>query len=85
MHHKDHEIEFDDHNSFFDGDLLTREDTRKSYGEHRFQSIGLIHGVVLVVIWTPRGPTGDIPHVISARKAVNHEQKAWSQRYQKRR
>ncbi|MGH8474817.1 MAG: BrnT family toxin [Methylococcales bacterium] len=82
---KDHRIDFADLDPFFDGDLLTREDTRESYGERRFQSIGLINGVALFVIWTPRGVTGDIPHVISARKAVNHEQKAWSQRYQKRR
>ena len=26
--------------NFFDGDLLTREDARESYGELRFQSIG---------------------------------------------
>lgn len=25
---------------FFDGDLLTREDTRAAYGELRFQSVG---------------------------------------------
>lgn len=25
---------------FFDGDLLTREDVRESYGELRFQSVG---------------------------------------------
>lgn len=80
----DHGIDLAGLEGFFTGDLLTREDTREAYGEPRFQSIGLFHGVVLFVVWTPRGEHGDIPHLISARKAVAHEQKAWFQRYRKR-
>jgi uncharacterized DUF497 family protein len=80
-----HGIDFADLEAFFDGDLLTREDAREAYGERRFQSIGVIYGVGLFVVWTPRGEAGDEPHLISARKAVAHEQKAWSQRYRKRR
>ncbi len=79
----DHGIDFADLEPFFDGDLLTREDVSEAYGEHRFQSIGVINGVLLFVVWTPRGVTGDQPHLISARKAVSHEQRAWSQRYRK--
>lgn len=30
--------------SFFDGDLLTREDARQAYGELRFQSVGWPRG-----------------------------------------
>ena len=80
---KEHGIDFVDLDPFFDGDLLTREDTRSTYGERRFQSIGVINGVALFVVWTPRGKTGDDPHLISARKAVNHEKNAWSRRYKK--
>jgi len=84
----DHGIDFADLDDFFLGDLLTREDARYAYGELRLQSIGLCNGVVLFVAWTPRGKDGgidhDIPHLISARKAVSHEQKAWFQRYHKR-
>lgn len=78
-----HGIDFVDLHSFFDGDLLTREDTREAYGEQRFQSIGVINGVALFVAWTLRGEAENIPHIISARKAVSHERKAWSQSYTK--
>jgi uncharacterized DUF497 family protein len=82
---RDHGIDFVDLEGFFDGDLLTREDNREAYGEQRYQSIGVFNGVALFVAWTPRGEEGDIPHLISARKAENHESQAWSQRYRKAR
>lgn len=78
-----HGIDFADLEPFFDGDLLTREDTREAHNERRFQSIGVIYGVTLFVVWTPRGETGDEPRLISARKAIGHEERAWSQRYRK--
>ncbi len=81
----EHGIDFADIEGFFDGDLLTREDERDSYGERRYQSIGVFNGVALFVVWTPRGEEGDIPHIISARKAENHEEKSWARYYQKRR
>lgn len=62
--------------SFFDGDLLTREDTREAYGETRFQSIGWHNGEMLFVVWTPKDD--EWPHIISARKAENHEREAWA-------
>lgn len=80
----DHGIDFADLEGFFDGDLLTREDTRDAYGEVRYQSIGVFQGVALFVVWTPRGDHGDVPHIISARKAVKHERQAWNRRYRKR-
>lgn len=80
---KDHGIDFADLDGFFDGDLLTREDDRQSYGETRYQSIGQFNGVVLFLVWTPRGESGEIPHIISARKAEKNESKIWQQRYQK--
>jgi uncharacterized DUF497 family protein len=80
---KDHGIDFADLEPFFDGDLLTREDTRQTYMEQRLQSIGVMYGVPLFVVWTPRGEEQDTPHLISARKAQNHEHKAWQGRYKK--
>src|ERR1700739_3665240 len=44
---KDHGIDFADLEGFFDGDLVTREDTRLAYGEPRFQSVGVFNGVPL--------------------------------------
>ena len=68
---------------FFDGYLLTREDKCRGYGEDRYQSIGIFNGVPLFIVWTPRGEEGDIAHLISARKATNHEYKAWLARFAK--
>ncbi len=80
----DHGIDFADLEGFFDDDLLTREDTRAAYGEMRYQSLGMLRGVLLFVVWTPHGEAGENPHLISARKADRHERKEWSQRYRKR-
>jgi uncharacterized protein len=79
----DHGIDLVDLDDFFDGELLTIEDVRESYAETRFQSVGIVEGVPLFVVWTPRG-TDDVPHVISARRAVKHEEQAWHWRYSKR-
>jgi hypothetical protein len=68
----------------FDGNLLTREDDRQVYGEQRYQSIGVIHGVCIFVAWTPRGDD-DNPHLISARKAEKHEEKIWARFFRKTR
>ena len=81
---KDHGIDFSGLVDFFDGDLMTREDTREAYREQRFQSVGVSNGVVLYVVWTPRGMDVSTPHLISARKAEKHETKKWQSRYQKR-
>jgi uncharacterized DUF497 family protein len=62
--------------SFFDSDLLTREDTRAAYGQLRFQSIGWHIDQLLFVVWTPGDD--DWPHIISARKAEKHEREAWA-------
>ena len=82
---KDHGIDFADLEDFFGRNLLTREDLRDAYGERRYQSVGMFNGVALFVVWTPRGEEGDIPHLISARKAENHEEKSWARYYRKRR
>ena len=78
----DHGIDFEDLEGFFAGDLLTLEDLREPYGETRFQSVGVLEGVPLFVGWAARGGD-DEPHVISARKAVKHEEQAWHRRYER--
>jgi len=64
-----HGIDFADLDPFFDGDLLTREDTRAAHWEQGLQSVGVLNGVALLVVWTPPDEQGEIPHLISARKA----------------
>ena len=53
------------------GFTISREDAREAYGEIRLQTLGLYQGIVVVmVIHTPRG---EVDHIISVRKADNHE------------
>jgi len=51
-------------------EALITEDTRRDYGERRFQAIGLIGMRVYVLVHTPR--EGRV-HVISLRKANKRE------------
>jgi uncharacterized protein len=57
----------------WDGALIV-EDTRKDYGEPRFQALGLIGTRLHVLVFTPRG--GQV-HVISLRKANKREVKRY--------
>jgi uncharacterized DUF497 family protein len=49
---------------------LVVEDTRRDYGERRFQALGLIIGRLHALVFTPRA--GGV-HVISLRKANRRE------------
>jgi hypothetical protein len=69
-----HGIDFAEAETIFDHRMVTREDTRAAYGEQRLQSIALLNGRVVVVIWTER-KTG--AHIISIRKAAKHEQETY--------
>ncbi|MGU3464043.1 BrnT family toxin [Methylobacterium sp. C33D] len=60
----------------FRGFRLTREDTRREYGEHRFISLGLYDGVVLRVVHVERD--GDI-RIISAWKANRHDREVYAE------
>jgi uncharacterized DUF497 family protein len=62
----------------FEGDTFTAEDSRRDYGERRFQTIGFLEGRMVMVVWTPRGGGR---HVISMRKCNDREQKAFAIRF----
>ena len=49
---------------------LVLQDTRRAYGERRFQAIGLIEQHLHVLVFTPRS---DALHVISLRRANRRE------------
>ncbi len=68
---KAHGIDFAGCGPFFGSPLITREDDREAYGEQRLQSYGLLHGLVIFVVWVEREQG---PHIVSARKAKKHEQ-----------
>ena len=55
---------------FFDPDRLIQADTRRSYGEERYQLTGGIEQRVFAVVYTPRR---EAIRIISARKANQRE------------
>jgi len=69
-----HGIDFTDVKIVFDGDILTVEDDRYSYGEQRFVTFGLLQGRVVAVVYTERE---DRIRIISARKATKYEQRVY--------
>ncbi|MDX2100856.1 MAG: BrnT family toxin [Leptolyngbyaceae cyanobacterium bins.59] len=69
-----HGIDFIDVPLVFEGDILTIEDDRYSYGEQRFISFGLLEGRVIAIVHTERE---DCIQIISARKATKYEQRIY--------
>ena len=61
-----HGIDFVDAVKIFDGFISSQEDLRADYGEKRYVTIGLLEGVEVAVIHTPRG---DNTRIISIRRA----------------
>ncbi|RIK31420.1 MAG: hypothetical protein DCC56_04340 [Anaerolineae bacterium] len=69
-----HGVDFVDAASIFDGDVVVILDDRFEYGEARYIAFGLLRGKsikVIVVAYTERG--GNV-RIISARKALKHEE-----------
>ena len=58
--------------AFFDRNRIVNADTRRSYGEERYQMMGLIEQRLFVLVYTPRH---DAMRIISARKANQREVK----------
>ena len=56
--------------AFFDPNRIVHADTRLSYGEERYQLMGMIEQRLFVVVYTPRH---DAMRIISARKANQRE------------
>lgn len=67
-------ISFDRAADFEWSSALIVEDTRKDYGETRFQALGFIEERLHVLVFTPRA---DDIHVISLRKANRREVKRY--------
>jgi uncharacterized protein len=71
-----HGIDFIDVPAVFDGDIVTIEDDRYSYGERRFVTFGLLQERVIAVVHADRGES---VRIISARKATKNEQRSYFQ------
>ena len=65
-----HGFDFVDAKEAFSGITYTIEDRRFPYGEQRFITLGMVHGIVVVIAHTE---TADNVRVISMRKATRHE------------
>ena len=72
-----HGIDFSDAADIFNHPLLTMLDDRYDYEENRWVSIGWIHTIVGVVVYTER--TEDVVRIISARKATRREVQCYEQ------
>lgn len=72
---KKHGLDFDDARSVIEGtQTVTFEDRRFDYGEVRYLTLGLLHGVVVIIT---TAETDKTIRIISMRKANKHEQKIY--------
>lgn len=70
-----HGVDFLDAIGVFEDPLRQEvEDDRYDYGEKRFNTVGTVRDVVLVVVFTYRR---EAIRIISARKAESHERKTY--------
>ena len=63
--------------AFLDPVRAIRQDTRRNYGEERYQLMGKIEERVFVLVYTPRQ---DAIRIVSARKANQREVKQYENR-----
>jgi len=67
-----HGIDFADCVSLFDEPMITKEDSRQSYGECRLQSLALLNGGVVFAVWVE---TLEGVRLISVREATKPEKR----------
>jgi uncharacterized protein len=67
---KDHGLDFLDASRVFEGATYTFEDARFSYGEQRFETLGLLAGIPVSIVHTE---SEDEIRIISFRKATKRE------------
>ena len=60
---------------FLDGGCLEIYDGREDYGEDRWATLGQVYATVLYVVYTVKHE--DTIRIISARRALSHEQKQY--------
>ena len=68
---KNHALDFCDAPKVFAGATFTFEDDRFDYGEKRYVTLGLLHGIPVSIV---HAETTDRIRIISFRKATKHEQ-----------
>jgi uncharacterized protein len=71
-------LDFVDAGIVFAGMTITVEDTRRDYGETRYQTVGFLASRMVMIVWTPRGKAR---HVISMRKCNDREKAIYQERF----
>lgn len=71
-------LNFADASIVFTGPTITVQDTRRDYGESRFQTVGFLADRMVMVVWTPRE---EARHVISMRKCNDREKAIYQERF----
>jgi uncharacterized DUF497 family protein len=71
-------LDFADAAIIFAGSTITVQDTRRDYGEARFQTVGFLADRMVMVVWTPRNRAR---HVISMRKCNDREKTIYQKRF----
>lgn len=67
-------VDFEAAGRVFEGDYVEREDLRQDYGERRYVVTGAVEGVVITIVWTPRGRRR---RIISAWPASDRERRVY--------
>jgi uncharacterized DUF497 family protein len=62
----------------FAGRTISVQDTRRDYGEARFQTVGFLANRMVMVVWTPRG---EARHVMSMRKCNDREKAIYQEQF----
>lgn len=71
-----HSLDFIDAPTLFSGPMLTQLDNREDYGELRWIGIGILESLCVVIAFTERSD-GEVIRIISMRKALSYERKAF--------
>jgi uncharacterized DUF497 family protein len=58
----------------FDGRFIEQVDSRHDYGETRLSAVGMAGSLILVCVYTGRGP---VRRIISLRRALRRERNAY--------
>ena len=67
-------LDFEAATRVFEADYVEREDLRQDYGERRYVVTGEVEGVLVTVVWTPRGHRR---RILSAWPASNRERREY--------
>src|SRR3954447_2484444 len=71
-------LNFADAEIVFAGRTITVQDTRRDYGEARFQTVGFLADRMVMVVWTPRG---EARHMMSMRKCNDREKAIYQEQF----